>query len=251
MPLSPEISAGPRPYAAFRLAAPLTHAQVDVDAPRQARDVAAWVRHAVGEACAGWPFAVDPVALVHGHAPGGAPQQRLSYVPLPTITPATTGTIARVLVVGSPGLDLEVAWLRTRLAGRPLTWRGEVRAVLVPLPDDDWVLRRYVGCGDTWSTCTPIVLPGYDDRSSTKGTRLVRRAMRQAGFAREVVDAARELAWGPEAFRPGVAPAARFTLPDKLRGIACHVRVWFGSAIDGPIVVGSGRHRGLGVFALA
>lgn len=49
--------------------------------------------------------------------------------------------------------------------------------------------------------------------------------------------------------RSGLALAKAYRLPDKIKGPAYHVRVTFHRAFRGPLAIGSGRHRGIGVFA--
>jgi CRISPR-associated protein Csb2 len=131
-----------------------------------------------------------------------------------------------------------------------LEWKGHRVACLEPLQEHDWVLSRYVACSDTWSTVTPVVLPGHDDRDGRKAEKLLRRAFLQAGLAPEVVDGVRDLEWRPTGFRPGVEHVARYLVPDRLVGPRFHVRVRFGSRVAGPLAIGSGRHRGMGVFAI-
>jgi CRISPR-associated protein Csb2 len=190
---------------------------------------------------------------VHGH--GGDRSElrraRFSYLPLPTITPLRTEGIARVVVVATPGLHAELAWVKAHLAGRELIWKGEPMALLEPLPATDGVLPHYRAMSDCWSTVTPVVLPGHDDHSGKKAERLLRTAFLQAGFEPEVVDSIRELAWQREGFRAGVDLANRYLAPDKVRGSQFHVRVRFATRVSGPIAIGSGRHRGMGVFARA
>ena len=236
--------------AAFRLLKPGGEGVCWFEPARRARDVAAWLRHAVAEVCAGWRFA-STETIVHGH--GGDRSElrraRFSYLPLPTITPLRTEGIARVIVVATPGLYAELAWVKAHLAGRELIWKGEPMALLEPLPATDGVLPYYRATSDCWSTVTPVVLPGHDDHSGKKAERLLRTAFLQAGFAPEVVDSIRELAWQREGFRAGVDLASRYLAPDKVRGPQFHVRVRFATRVSGPIAIGSGRHRGMGVFA--
>lgn len=224
--------------AAFRLLKPGGKGLCWFEPARRARDVAAWLRHAVAEVCAGWRFG-STETIVHGH--GGDRSElrraRFSYLPLPTITPLRTEGIARVFVVATPG--------------RELIWKGEPMALLEPLPATDGVLPHYRATSDCWSTVTPVVLPGHDDHSGKKAERLLRTAFLQAKFEPEVVDSIRELAWQREGFRAGVDLASRYLAPDKVRGPQFHVRVRFATRVSGPIAIGSGCHRGMGVFAHA
>lgn len=217
---------------------------------RRARDVAAWLRHAVSEICDSWPYG-SIEAVVHGHGATSTPQsiERFSYLPLPTISPRRVEGIARVIVAASPTLEAELSWVRARLGGQELVWNQQPVALLEPLPLGDAVVQRYIAASDRWSTVTPVILPGHDDRSAKKAERLLRRAFLQAGFEHEVVEGIQELEWRKVGFRPGVALASHYLPPDKIHGPLFHVRVRFSRPYAGPIAVGAGRHRGMGIFA--
>lgn len=243
-----------RPFAAFRMVHPETQRRFDVDPVSRTRDVAAWVRHAVGTVAADWPYGKTRW-LVHGHGGESEPQgqtERFSFLPLPTINGRLrrVESVSRVLVVGPPGYERHLGWLEARLAGYDLVWRDRAVAFLDPLPSTDWVLGRYVETAESWSTVTPVVLPGHDDGSGRKAERLLRKALAQAGFEREIIDGIRELDWRKAGFRPGVEHANRYHRPDKVTGPLFHVRIRFGAPIRGPLALGSGRHRGMGVFAV-
>jgi CRISPR-associated protein Csb2 len=175
----------------------------------------------------------------------------MSFLPLPTINPklARVEGIARVLVAAPAGYEPQIEWLSARLAGQDLVWKGEVVGFLDPLPSSDWVLRQYVEMSTRWSTVTPVVLPGHDDRSETKGDRLLRRAFLHAGVDPDVVASIQELEWRKVGFRPGTDLASRYLAPDKITGPMFHVRVRFAAPYAGPLSIGSGRFRGMGVFA--
>ncbi len=122
-----------------------------------------------------------------------------------------------------------------------------------------------------WSTVTPVILPGYEDprglRGKLKRNRgpevqkrlllrlerraegLLRKAFRQAGLPPELVDSA-TLEWRTAGFRPGVDLAQRYCRPESQQKMpAYHVRVRFPVLVRGPLAVGVGRYRGLGVFS--
>jgi CRISPR-associated protein Csb2 len=249
-----------REYVAFRIMS------VDPDDPnpafntaRQCRDVAAWVRHATGIVCDGWPFP-NFAAFVHGHdengkqAKGERADERFMYLPLPTINAALNRveSIRRVLIVAPPGFQDRIDWIRRRLPGQELAWDNKVVGLLNLLPTSDWVLDRYVGPKNearTWSTVTPVVWPGHDDRDAGKAERLLRKAFVDAGISSELVDGITELAWRPVGFRAGAELASQYNLPDRLNGRRYHVRVTFAHPVRGPLAVGAGRYRGLGLFA--
>lgn len=233
------------PVAAFRMLDPISGEPLWLDPARRSRDVAAWMRHATGETCARWPFG-SVGTIVHGHGNGF----RFSYLPLPTINPRLRRVegIRRVLVSCHPELRPHIGWLRPRLGGRELMWREEVVAVLEPLPSSDWVLRQYVEPSFEWVTVTPVILPGHDDRASGKAERLLEKAFLHAGISQEVAASLQVIELRKTGFLPGTEHVARYLTPDKVSGPMFHARVRFVRPFPGPLAIGSGRHRGLGLF---
>jgi CRISPR-associated protein Csb2 len=273
-----------RPFAAFELWQPADKLATlpagksrfrPFDPLRGAVRVAAMVRHAADEAAraTGWP-AERISEYVHGHGPGGpargAPDTpRFAYLPLPSVEErprkekgrtTVVSAIRRVLVVEPPGGTGErVAWARRALSGRELTdgHTGRPAALLSLIPGSDPRVRHYLGGATgspTWSTVTPVVLPGHDDHGSPKAERLLRKAIQQAGLSATLAENA-ELEWRNVGFLPGVDLALRYEPPAHINAYTrYHVRVrWRGAAgepvaVRGPIVIGAGRYCGFGVF---
>ena len=247
-----------RPWVAFRITSVDPDApNPSFDTPTRGRDVAAWVRHATGQLSENWPFP-DFAAFVHGHDATGnqlrgeGADARFMYLPLPSIERRGergehVGSIRRVLIAAPPGFQDRIDWIGRRLQGQELVWDTDVKGMLIDLPDSDWVLNQYTGQSRTWSTVTPVVLPGFDDRDAVTAERLLHRAFGHAGFSEEVVRGL-ELSWRNVGFRAGVDLASRYNLPDRLTGPRYHVRVRFAHPVRGPLAVGAGRYRGLGVF---
>jgi len=271
--------AASRPFAAFAILKPETNGNQAFNTPRRARDVAAWLRHVTGEVCEGWPFE-QPESFVHGHdatgdrLKGETADRRFMFLPLPTINSRLrrVESIRRVLVVAPPGCQGHINWVRRRLAGQDLSAPdGEVRGLLNLLPTSDWVLRQYVEPARVWSTVTPVILPGHDDpdklrkklanrptadeqrklleRLDRRAAGLLHRALLQAGLAPELVNAIEALGWRRTGFRAGVDLADRYLRPDKLNGRQYHVRIQFPQPVPGPLAIGAGRYRGMGLFA--
>lgn len=249
-----------RQFAAFSILKPDTSGFRSFDATRRTRDVAGMVRHAVADAASrhGWPEEQINV-FVHGKTPdGGSPASgeispdRFLYLPLATINPALgrVESIRRVVVAAPAHCRAQIEWVRRALAGEELkNEKGEVAALLTILPGSDWVLRQYVEKANTWSTVTPVILPGHDDRDQAKSGKLLRTAFEQAGYEKELMNQV-ELEWRPVGYRAGVDLASRYLPPENL-GNRPRYHVWtrFPNAIAGPVVVGGGRFRGFGVFA--
>jgi CRISPR-associated protein Csb2 len=250
-----------RPFAAFRLAS------IDPDdrppsfnTARKGSHVAARLRHAAGVVCERWPAEWPMMAsFVHGHDPNDSTVQlkgedadrRFMYLPLPSIERRgelgeNVGDIRRVLIAAPAGCEEQVDWVRQRLPGQELVHPGEKPVMLLPLQPDDWVLRRYVGESRVWSTVTPMVWPWHDDRDASKAESILRRAFQQAGVQQEI----EAVEWGGFGYRRGVEPGSRYEMPDKLGGRRHHVRVRFKQKVCGPLAIGAGRYRGMGVFAI-
>ncbi len=229
--------------------------------PTRAAAVAGMVRHAVAELARqarpfGWTDE-DINTFVHGHTEdgrdrlrGGPGVRRFAYLPLPSITPRKVEAVRRVLIVGPPDGRAEVGWVRQAASGRELIDQrtGRPAAMLSVVSDRDPQVRQYTGPSAVWSTVTPVVMPGHDDGDPAKAERLLRKALEQAGLPPELVRSA-ELERQAVGFRPGVDLARRYRLPESLSPRpTCHVRVRFPVPIRGPLAVGAGRYRGLGVF---
>ena len=246
-----------RPTVAFSLLKPDATSYRAFNTARRCRDIAAWLRHAVATVCEGWSFG-ETAGFVHGHAPDGTPLQnapRFQYLPLPSIETRGplgqhVGAIRRVLVAAPPGFQERIDWIRRRLPNTELVQDdGSSVALLNLLPRSDWVLRRYVEPATTWTTVTPVVLPGHDDRDPEKGHALLMKAFLHAGFSNQVLEQT-SLEFRKVGFLPGVDLADRYALPQrpKVKGPRYHVRIVFPHELPGPIAVGALRFRGLGLF---
>ena len=141
--------------------------------------------------------------------------------------------------------------------------------------------KRYTDNSTVWTTVTPMILPGHDDRGGyrrrmspqadgspptsdqqrdwlakldARTDALLRRAIRQAGYPAELAAHA-ALDWRGGGFLPGVVPASQYSVPQKLRRFRrLHVRIaWRDAAgksveVPGPVCLGGGRFVGLGLF---
>jgi CRISPR-associated protein Csb2 len=268
--LRPTDTAG-RPFVAFELRTPDFERYQPFSPIRCACAVAAMVRNALADLAKQMrPFAwtdADINTFVHGHTPDGRhpahgsdADHRFAYLPIPSIerrggAGVVVTAIRRVLVVGPPGGEKQVAWARV-LSGRELTPLNAqtppaaLRIIEKPAAAlrTDPNLGPYVGTGATWSTVTPVVLPGFDEGKTEKAEQLLRRAFEQAGFPSELVRGAR-LEWRRVGFRAGVDLATRYRQPESIRFPRYHVRVRWSVPVRGPLAVGAGRYRGLGIFA--
>ncbi len=203
---------------------------------------------------------------VAGHAAADQESHRqLSYLPLPSAghEHADPG-VRRVMIAAPVGDDAWLDYLVRRLAGRQLKplrgdeFAGTEPPLLVPMPrrTHDGVVRCYTGPASVWHSFTPVILPGHDDHKPEKTRGLIERALRQSG-----IDPSCEFEWS--AF-PRFAKSYSahkydaqgrpqgYVRPGYLNGMtALHLTLRFneGLQVPGPLVVGAGRHCGLGIMA--
>jgi CRISPR-associated protein Csb2 len=304
-------------FAAFDILAPDASKKCHFDPVRGGKQVAAMTRHAAKEAAeksllgqAGWSEAVIAAKICgHGlpesedkggkHAPveGG----RIAFIPLPSLVRKSSdgsfnnvSSIIRVLLVGQRGLSKDdLQQIARLLPGQNLVDEktGKSVAMLSRIPDDENMVGRYTATSDTWTTVTPMILPGYDD---PKGLRkrlfpkdgdaatplmadeqkrlleqldrridgLIRKAIVQAGFSQKLADDAL-IEWSNTGYLPGVDLAMRYAVPQELRRYRrLHVRITWTKGVDaegnrkplqvsGPLCIGGGRFVGMGLFVPA
>jgi len=287
----PETVHVPQPVAVFALLNPVGTGFRAFAAASRALTVAGMTRHATKAAAdrSRWPDArISQVVLGHGERRGDAYRPveslRFAYLPLPSLEPRNgrevVGSVRRVMVTtlgGEP--DGAIAWARRSLAGQPLVWEHDrtQAALLGTLPEHDRVTVRYIRASSTWTSVTPVVLPGYDDprhyrrrlargvladeqlqllaKLDSRTVRLIRKAIVQAGFSPELAEHAR-IEWRRGGFWAGTELADHYGVPDHLRRFTrLHVRIdWRDRAgrpveVPGPCILGAGRFYGLGLFA--
>jgi CRISPR-associated protein Csb2 len=258
-----------RPVVAFELRTTDFERFQPYDTTRRTPGVAGMVRNAVADLARltrpfGWTDQ-NINTFVHGHtadgtdrASGEGADSRFSYLPLPSLErrgpgAVHVGAIRRVLIAAPAEHRAAVTWARV-LSGTVLAPLGDTLPAALRLLDrpagglrTDTNLGPYVGDGRVWSTVTPVVLHRHEPTASEIRGLFV-AAFRHAGFSEEVANGV-VLEWRNVGFRAGVDLATRFRLPLGMTGPRFHVRVTFPHPIRGPLAIGSGRYRGLGLFA--
>lgn len=278
-----------RTVTAFQLLDPRAETMQAYDTTRHTCRVAGMLRHVTGLAAKEARWDEERIGrVVFGHArsrhaenrasaePNGecqsdlSPQaaddvvgaDRLAYLPLPSLeyrgNGLVVGKIRRALITSLGGnCRDEIRWTQRALSGRDLIGQeeGTPQALLAVMAQNDKMVLNYTRPAVRWSTVTPVILPGRDDRRQRKAEALLRKAIRQAGYSDLLAEQA-EIEWRNVSFWPGGDLATRFFVPEHLRGYPrFHVRiVWKKSvtetlALKGPICLGGGRHYGLGLFA--
>ena len=271
----------PRLFAAFKILKPDANGVMSFNPLRQTRVVAGMVRNAVAQAAENQGWSKEQInVFVHGKTSDGSnpssgarSPDRFQYLPLPTINPKRVELTRRVLIVAPPHCSQQAVWVRRALAGAELiSDNQDVSGLLTILERTDWVLQQYIGDSTTWSTVTPVILPGFDDpdhlrrklkngvdaetqkryleKLDSRIDGLIRKAFLQAGFSSELVTQL-EVDWRDIGFRAGAEMASRYLPPENLnKSPRYHVKVRFPFSVAGPIAVGNGRFRGFGLMAI-
>jgi CRISPR-associated protein Csb2 len=243
-----------RPFVAFRFWHPQEDRMAYFPATR-AVTVAGMIRHATAEAArrSGWDEA-DVAQYILGHRDNPDDSlPRFAYVPLPTIEPPprnVVGGIRRVLIaepLDSPGEH--IAWLKQIMPGQVIIDNEGSEVAVLERIGTDGVIRRYVDRAITWTTVTPVALPGSDEGKADKTDKLLSKMFRHAGYS---IDDIAELDFHRVPFLRGGEDARRYRpkQPHYLANCTMyHMRIRWKHPMPGPIVLGSGRFCGLGVFA--
>lgn len=238
--------------------------------------VAAMLRHATSLVAksAGWDEkTIAQLVLGHGEERGADEHQpvgrkRLAYLPLPSLQRHRrdgefnhVGAIRRALLyVPAGGYEQDIQFLTRLLSGAELIDQAsnQTQALINAIPASDRMIQRYVPMSGaaTWTTVTPVILPGRDDHKDTKTEKLLRKAIAQAGYSDELAANAL-LDWRPVGFLPGAEHVKRYSekVPRHLRGYPrYHVQLTFRDLsgmevkVPGPVVLGGGRYYGIGLF---
>lgn len=103
--------------------------------------------------------------------------------------------------------------------------------------------QRYLGTASTWRTVTPLVLERFPKRNLTIEQIIVAGLMRQGLPAPVRIET--------QSLPPvsGSELSSRFDAPGHFRGkMRLHVQLHFAQDIRGPLLLGAGRFKGLGLF---
>ena len=213
----------------------------------RAMEIAAMVRHAIGDAArrAGLGDATISELMGHGN------ERRIWVQPLPNVGYRhADGRIRRVMLTAPERVN-EEDWIDvlSRLPGELLT-PAEQRipvGVLAPVAASDPTVDQYRGEARCWTSATPVVLPGHDHRRGRpRPQRSIRRLLRHAGIAESLLES---VTMEPAARLPGSARPARYGRPKHLAGYPCqHMSVRWKVPVTGPLALGVGAGYGLGLF---
>lgn len=195
-------------------------------------------------------------SFVRGLRPEGEDDHRqLSYLPLPSIGHEhADAMIRRVMITAPIGSEAELRHLAGQIDGLQLRPEGGGEGPVLDRLRSDYVTRQYLGPSKVWASVTPVILPGHDDHKPEKTVKLIQRALVQSG-----IDQGCRYTWGALPNFNNCLTAHKhdrngrrtgYFRPGHLDGLtAVHLRLTFEHPVAGPLIVGAGRHCGLGVFA--
>jgi len=267
-----------RPIAAFSILKLDASGFRPFPAMRWGRCVAGMLRHAARTAAerSGWgKERINSFILGHGestgeeHRPVGP--NRFAYLPLPSIERrgdagcVVTGIRRAIITILGDGGQPEIAWARRHLSGVELVAEHNEKflaeceannlsshdavALLSLLPESDRGVIPYVKPAVEWTTVTPVALPGSDEGKATKTDKLLQKIFAHAGYSLDAVD---NLEFQRLPFVRGAEDAKRYRPGAGHYLSNCtmyHMRIRWKQPLAGPIVLGSGRFCGLGLFA--
>lgn len=186
-----------------------------------------------------------------GYGPEAEPDHRLSWVPLPSLGHAhTDGLIRRALLMAPIECLPQVAELAGVLGQDALQMTnedcGECVAQAVLADPDDGVFNAYRRESTQWTSITPVILPGDHADSPRLVRNLILKALRHAGIDTGLLAdfSTSRVPYLPQSHHVG---DYRLKAWKATRLIPLHVRLRFHQPLRGPLLLGRGRHFGLGV----
>ena len=216
-----------RQFAAFTLLKPDASGMRSFDTARRTRDVAGMLRSAVARVACDQGWSNERInVFVHGKtsdglhpANGETSPDRFQYLPLPTINSKLNRveSIRRVVISAPAHCGKEIASVRRTLSGEELkNENGDSEALITILPGSDWVLQQYINSCKTWTTVTPVILPGHDDGNLKKAGKLLKTAFAAGWLPRG--NSSNGLSWnGVELFSTlEVDLASRYLPPENI-----------------------------------
>lgn len=211
---------------------------------------------------------------VAGHTRDKATVHRqFSYLPLPSLQHRDTDqTVQRVLVAAPEGDEQLLDHLSRRLSGQQLRSKrghefGKQGPPALIRVRQDWSVSCYTSPAAAWASVTPVILDGHvkwrkkerEDGTVVKVSdhdKWIRKALNRAGISQPCI-----FEWRTTSRWPNSPSAHKhdfhkrpigYIRPDHLLSqTAVHLVLQFnnGPNVPGPLVIGAGRHCGLGIMA--
>jgi len=216
--------------------------------------IAAMIRHALSTR-----VSQSSVGYATGHTEDGILDDRLSWIPLPTIGHRhADGRIRRAMVLGPEGERYDsdrFREIRHALAHAPLLQHGTQVGTIDETDEISGAVHPYLEAGTHWHTVTPLITHGRTTRGGKqkgkfdrhKAEKLILHALAKAGLPVPV-----DMHFQSAPFERSGRAAREYRVPHYLSGLSrFHVSVIFSEPVSGPILAGVGRHYGLGLLCNA
>lgn len=220
--------------------------------PRYTIRVSSWIRGFLCDIAKNeWPFKEPSDVYVAGHHDPRDDQtpSRFSFLPLPTIGHSNADGLIRRVIIAEPYEDdgLKASWAGEKIDATILHNESGLEVARVErVTKKDRIFEIFCSFGRSFKTVTPVILPGHDGRKYHKAEKLFLRAIEQAGF--NVGDIDYFILQKAPFFSGGYHPM-NYKLSSHLKGFTpIHVMIKWKSPVNGPLTIGAGRHRGLGLF---
>lgn len=178
--------------------------------------------------------------------------RRIQIQPLPNVGYRYADGLVRRVMLTADGSFNEEIWqeIMSRLAGEELVPEGACKPIgaLSPiLGQSDTIISKYCGEATTWTTATPVVLPGHDFRRGKPcPERIVGRLLKHANISETMVVS---VTVEPVARLRGCDLPMQYQRPNHLANYPCrHMSIQWGNSVNGPVSLGAGTGYGLGLF---
>ena len=227
--------------------------------------LAGMLRHATLAAMEGYPPPdiaspadwLDNFVAGHRKNKSNAEHRQFSYVPLPSIGHEHADCeVRRIMIVAPFGCDAWLEHAAAQLDGQTLTRESGQPGPMLERIRGDGVTRCYTATAKVWHTVTPVILPGFTDGKPEKASKLLSAALASSGIEQNC-----DFSFGPISHFKHALTAYRHDRQGRPLGhlrpghldhfTAVHVTLTFSTPVAGPIMVGPGRHCGLGTLAAA
>jgi CRISPR-associated protein Csb2 len=236
-----------RPYVVFRL--------VNEDginqpySPKRVTDLCGMIRHLTLDLAnqMGYKDANFRNSVIGLHHEVGDFGHRLSYFGLPTIQSFNEDReIRRIMIADRAGSSPDViAWVGRVLRGKELKPEPGFYGAILQEDTRREVVWNYVGSSRVWQSVTPVVLE-EKFREKSLGAFLT-RVVKFSGIDPTLVESVQPLRYPPH---KGLS--STFNIPDSIKSKGYklgYYMITFKQPFVGPLALGRGKDRGLGVFS--
>jgi CRISPR-associated protein Csb2 len=238
---------GYRPYVVFDLIGPQVPFSVS-----ETVHIAAMVRSAVLERAKSLNYGSESFrsSVIGLHREHGDFGHRLSYLPIPGIhfETKTAHAIRRVIIADLAGSDDGVIdFVRNNMPGIKLIRPDKTIAACLSIADKEDLHRinSYFRPSREWVSVTPLVLEEYPPRSTTSSW-FRKRVLEYSNIDPDKVETAEFIQY--PLFK-GIPLNKNFDMADNHKEkFTRHMRITFKQSYAGPLSIGTGKDRGLGLF---